>query len=116
MNKHEIEVYILDLENASTYISLIRKFSKESIMEMKRKISCKEPIITCQYTKMPEELKELYNLLESLIDKGAKIKIIQNIQNKVIKEIDMDIISNLIQRRKEINQEVTNSKDLEVKE
>lgn len=116
MDKHEIEVYILDLENASTYIPLIRKFSKESIVEIKRKIRCEEPIIICRYTKMPEELKVLYNLLEVLADKGAKIKIIQNIQNKVIREIDMGIMSNLIQRREKINQEVVKIIDSEVDE
>lgn len=114
MDKYEIEVYILDSENANAYISLIRKFSKESISEIKGKIHHKEPIIICQYTKMPDELKEVYNLLGILTDKGAQIKIMQNIQNKVMREIDMDIMSNLIQRRKEINQEVIKIMDLEV--
>lgn len=116
MDKHEIDVYILDLENASAYISLIRKYSKESILEIKRKIQCKEPIIKCQYTKMPEELKELYNLLGALTDKGANLKIVQNIQNKIMREINMEVMSNLIQRRKEINQEVEKIMDLEVDE
>ena len=74
------------------------------------------PIITCHYTKEPEDLIKLPSLLKELKVKGANLKIVENLEDTIINEISINIIHNLIQRRKEIDREADEMWDLEITE
>lgn len=116
MKEHIIEVFILDTDNYTKYISSIRRYSEESIGVIKTKIQEQKAVLICKYTKEPERLEELYELLNNLKQKGATLKILQNARNEMINEIDLTIILNLIERRKGIVKEVEEIMDLEVGE
>ena len=116
MKESTVEITILNNEDIIKYIPLIRKLTKKPINEIKKELLNKDPVIICQYTKEPEEFRMVYQTLKSLIDKGAQIKIVQNILDEMRREIDLEIVGNLIQRRREIEKQTEKIVDLEVGE
>lgn len=116
MKDHLLEVQILDYKNAVRYIPVIREFTKESFMQIKIAIQKQQSVIVCKYTKEPEKLVELNNLLKKLLNKGAKIKLLQNFRDELVKEVDICIVDNLVNRNKNISEEVERIIDLEVGE
>ena len=110
--KYVIELTVLDKDNIVKYIPTIKKYFDFSIGEIRRNALEKRPIITCHYTKEPEDLIKLSSLLKELKVKGANLKIVENLENTIIDEISINIIDNLIQRRKEIDREADEMWDL----
>ncbi|MFR3730485.1 hypothetical protein [Lacrimispora sp.] len=111
-----IQITILDKENIVKYISLIRGFTKEPIGEIKDNALKGKAIIECQYSKKPKELEQVYKVIKELRDKGAKIRIVQKLFGKMEREIDIEIVENLIQRNIDTSEEVKRIIDSEVGE
>lgn len=113
MKEHLMEIKILN-EDYMKHISILKKFTGESMGEIKKKILNKEAVIICPYTKEPEKLEKLYAILGEMIQKGAKIKITENARGEIVQEISMEVLKNLIERRKGIFEDEEKIVDLEV--
>jgi hypothetical protein len=116
MKDSTIEITILNKGNIVKYIPLLRKLTKKPMNEIKENILNEKPIIICKYTKKPEEFRLAYQSLKDLMAIGAQVKIIQNIFDEMTREIDTEIIENLIQSEKEITKQIEMIKDLELEE
>lgn len=116
MQRATIQIIILDKENIVKYISLIRGLTKEPIGKIKDNASNGRPVIECQYSKKPEEFEQVYQVIKELKGKGAKIRIVQNLFGKMERDIDIEIVENLIQRNIDISEEVERIIDLEIGE
>ena len=115
-DKYLIELTVLDKENIVRYIPIVKKYFDFSIGEIRRNALEGRPIVSCYYTKDPDDLIKLYDMIKEIKDRGANVEIIENIDDVLIENIDMEIIKNLIQRRKEIDEETERIIDLEVGE
>ena len=113
-DKYLIELTVLDKENIVRYIPIVKKYFDFSIGEIRRSALAGKPIVSCCDTREPEDLVKIAGLVRELKSNGANIKIIENIEDTLISEIDLEIIENLIQRNKEIEEEIDRIRDLEV--
>ena len=114
MKHTEVQITVLDKENIIKYIPLIKKITNENIGGIREKALNDQPVVNCQYTQKPKELKQVYNLIIELTNLNAKIKISQNILGEFSRDIDLEIIENLIKRRKGIDEEEINIIENEV--
>jgi hypothetical protein len=115
-DKYVIELTIIDKENVVKYIPIVKRHFDLSIGEIRRNVLEERPIVICHYNDNPEELIKLSSMIKELKGKGANIKIIRNIKDILIEEIGIEIAENLIQRGKEIDEEVDRIIDLETGE
>ncbi|WP_321388877.1 hypothetical protein [uncultured Enterococcus sp.] len=109
-----ISVIILDKENAVKYVPPIRRWTKEPISEIKRKILNSEFILISEQSKDPQSLIDLKSHILDLEAMGANLRIIMNTSG-YIEEISLEMITTFIKRRKEIDKEVDEIWDLEAR-
>lgn len=115
MKEHLIEVKIVN-DDYIKYVSILKKFTGESIGEIKKKIQNNEAVIICPYIKEPEKLERLYLILQEMIEMEAEIKIIENARGEIIQEINIEDIKNLIDRHEDILEDEERMIDLELEE
>ncbi|MCY7629255.1 hypothetical protein ACTHP2_19505 [Bacillus altitudinis] len=105
MSSNKIDVKILNGENTNSFISIIRKYGGEPIGEIKKKISEGHSILTCYYVDDPDKLTSLLSVIKALEQKGAELEIVQKIQDSS-RVIDLNIIKNLIDRNRLIEEQI----------
>ena len=107
---HNISVKVAYDTNYIKYIAIIRKETVESIKEIEKKIVNVDAIFVKDKYDI-EELKEIINLVEKLINKGAKVRIYRG------KElVDISILHNLLESFKIIAKQTQYEIDKEVEE
>ena len=116
MSKYTIELTILDKDNIVKYIPTVRRYFDNSIGEIRKNALEDKPIIICYSTREPEDLVKLSKLIRELEKKGAEMKIIENIRDVLVKEINLETVDNLIDTDKEIEEQTRKIKDLELGE
>lgn len=109
-----ISVIILDKENVVKYVPPIRRWTKEPISEIKRKILNSEFVLISEQSKDPQSLIDLKSHILDLEAMGANLRIIMNTSG-YIEEITLEMITTFIKRRKEIGKEVDEIWDLEAR-
>ncbi|MEC3607188.1 hypothetical protein P9126_09270 [Bacillus glycinifermentans] len=105
MSQNRIDVKILKAENTNNLISIIRKYSGESISEIKKNINDGLSVLTCYYIDESDKLPSFLETIKALEQKGAKLEIIQRIRNSS-RVIDNDIVKNLIERDRLIAEQI----------
>ncbi len=110
-----IEIRILDGENVTQYIIIIREYTKEPIMEIKHKIVTQDVVLRCEYIGSNEKLEQLVEIIKKLESKGAQIEIRRNYQG-MSEVIDISIIRNLIRSYKIIAKQVEEDMNREAEE
>ncbi|MBL1223921.1 hypothetical protein [Enterococcus sp. BWR-S5] len=111
---YTINVKIVDKENAVKYIPSIRRWTKESIAEIKRKILDSEYVLVSEHTKNLQSLIDLKAHILDLKAMGAKIRIIMDTSG-YIEEISLEMINNFIESGKDTEREVAELMDLEAR-
>ncbi|MBL1223920.1 hypothetical protein [Enterococcus sp. BWR-S5] len=109
-----ISIIILDKENVVKYVPPIRRWTKEPISEIRRKILNSEFILISEQSKDPQSLIDLKSHILDLEAMGANLRIIMNTSG-YIEEISLEMITTFIKRRKEIDKEVDEIWDLEAR-
>lgn len=82
--------------NKLKYVTIIRRYSRASIQEIKRKIENNNVVLECDYFDT-DELKDFKNIMEDLINKGASVHLFQD-----NRKVDLDYVSNLINSHEQI--------------
>lgn len=105
MSKNNIEVLVTSADNITKLIPSIRKYNGESINEIKMQINDNKPIITCYYIDNPDQLPGLLDIIKQLEKNGAVLELRQTIRN-TSRTININIIRNLLERDKIIEQQI----------
>ncbi|MGG1592421.1 hypothetical protein [Terribacillus saccharophilus] len=105
MSKNNLEVRVTSANNINKLIPSIRKYNGESINEIKMHINDNKPIITCYYIDNPDQLPGLLDVIMQLKKNGAVLELRQTIRN-TSKIININIIRNLLERDKIIQQQI----------
>lgn len=105
MSKNNIEVLVTSADNITKLIPSIRKYNGKSINEIKMQINDNKPIITCYYIDNPDQLPSLLDVIKQLEKNGAVLEIRQTIRN-TSRSINIDVIRNLIERDRIIQQQI----------
>lgn len=82
--------------NKVKYIPVIRKFSSDSMSEIKEEIETGLPVLKCDYIKEPDRLIAFYETAQKLEDMGAKLEVYQK-----DRKIDLGLVKNQIESHKE---------------
>lgn len=109
-----ISVIVLDKENAVKYIPLIRKWTNQSISEIKQNILSGESVLVSEHSKSLQNLIDIHQHILDLKGKGAELRIIMDTSG-YIEDIDVEMIESLIRRDREIDKEVDEIWDLEAR-
>ncbi len=101
---HILEVRISDVSNTVKYIPIIRAYTKESLVDIKKKITSNEAVIICEYFMNIKELSKVHEVLFELENLGAELEIKRNIEG-IVENINMKEIKNLIKKPKLIKKQ-----------
>ncbi|MBC6309514.1 hypothetical protein HCJ66_08090 [Listeria sp. FSL L7-1582] len=105
MDKNKIEVTLNEYEEVNKCIPIIRKYTRESISEIKTKIIDNLPILDCYYINEPDKLVSLLESINKIEALGVKLEIVQKTQ-KSTRIISSKVIKNLIERDNLIEKQI----------
>ena len=106
-----ISIIVRKSENYNKYIVKIRKITGQSLIEIREALENEKPIYKCELFKNDDRKNIVEDLVSSLINLGAQLKIIKEEDNN-IEEVSTEYLLNRINRFRQIEKQTMETDDM----